>query len=167
MKHILLSMLALSALAMLSCKKKDGPVVPLPAYSVPNMNGGTCTPKDIEGKKAIVEIWSLRCPHCRHQAKYLEELAKDLDFSKYAIVSIHAMGGEAKKDEVAKHFKNKKIQVCLDNGSFIKSLRTLPRKYQVRGIPHLFMVKANGEISEVLRGARPAATLKEKLEALK
>ncbi|MBU1239087.1 TlpA family protein disulfide reductase [Myxococcota bacterium] len=139
----------------------------LPDFKIPSMWGGECTPKDYLGKPSIVEVWAMSCPHCRHQAKYLEELAEKLDFTKYAIVSIHARGGDKLKDKIGEHFKNKKIQVCLDSGAFIKSLRALPKEYQVRGIPHLFMVNAKGEITEVLRGARKADLLKTKLEAMK
>ncbi len=174
MKKMVLTTLLLSSVALFACQKKQeegtkltGKLSTLPTFSIPSLWGGTCTPKDYLGKPAIVEVWSYRCPHCRHQAKYFEELAKDLDFSKYAIVSIHSGGGERVKDEVAKHFTNKKIQVCLDDGSYSKALRTLPKELQIRGIPHMYVVNAKGEVTEILRGARPASVIRKKLQSLK
>ncbi|MBU1239778.1 TlpA family protein disulfide reductase, partial [Myxococcota bacterium] len=115
MKKLVLLTLVLSSMVLFSCKKKEdnsgkqtGTLSTVPAFSIPSMWGDTCTPKDYAGKPAIVEIWSMRCPHCRTQAKYLEELATKLDFAKYAIVSIHAGGGEKMKDQISAHFKNKK-----------------------------------------------------------
>jgi thiol-disulfide isomerase/thioredoxin len=172
MKNLLVFSSIIMMIFAVSCKKKQeegkksetskGGVV-LPAFSIEGLWGDKVSNSDIKDKVSIVEIWSYGCPHCIHQAKYFEELAKDLDFSKFAIVSIHGRGGNKVKGRVTPHFQNKKIKVALDDGSMIKAIKALPKKYHVRGIPHLMIVNKKGEIVEVLRGARKADVLKKLL----
>ncbi|MBU1239045.1 TlpA family protein disulfide reductase [Myxococcota bacterium] len=138
--------------------------VSLPSFAIPSLWGNTCTNSDYKGKPAIVEVWSAGCPHCVNQAEELEKLAKSLDFSKFAVIAIHATGGKSVKKSVASHFTNKKIQVCLDNMSFVRSLKTLAYKYRVRGVPHLFILDKKGNIQVVLRGTKKAKFLKKVLK---
>jgi thiol-disulfide isomerase/thioredoxin len=139
----------------------------LPTFKIPSLWGGNCTNSDYKGKVSIVEVWSMSCPHCIHQAVQLEELAKTLDFTKHSIVSIHAMDGIKSKDEINKHFTNKKINVCMDNMSFVGLVKSLPSKYHVRGIPHLFIVDSKGAIKEVLSGTQSKEELQKILSKYK
>jgi len=139
----------------------------LPTYAIPSLWGGTCTNRDYRGKVAVVEVWSAGCPHCVRQAAHMESLAKSLDFKKFAIVAIHAIGGRRSRAAVAPLFQNKKIHVCLDNMSFVKALRKLPARYRVGGVPHMFIVDKKGAIRDVVKGAHSPEKLKKLLNKYK
>jgi thiol-disulfide isomerase/thioredoxin len=50
--------------------------VEAPDFNLPALDGGTCKLSDYRGKKVVLELWSARCPHCRHEAGELEKLSK-------------------------------------------------------------------------------------------
>jgi peroxiredoxin len=138
-------------------------ITKVPEFSVPRIDGKTCSLKNEKGKIVLLELWSARCPYCIKQAKELNKLAKDIDSSKVSIMSIHVSGGLASKDKVKSLFHNPKIQACLGDREIMKKFKTLPKHLKPSGIPYMLIIGKNGGIRKVLRGYRKVKNLKREL----
>ncbi|PKN23258.1 MAG: hypothetical protein CVU65_14215 [Deltaproteobacteria bacterium HGW-Deltaproteobacteria-22] len=177
-KNILL--FALLATAFVSCKSKNemkdaklpeesgamkaGPVAdgaevsPLaaPDFTVPALDGGTCTLSAHKGKPVLLEFWSMGCPHCRKMIAELPKIAAALP--ELVIVSVHA-GGKGAADQIKAQFPEKTFPVCLDDGSARKAYKDLPAPFKVGGIPHFILIDAQGQMRRAVVGYRPAAAM--------
>ncbi len=140
------------------CKKGKHPK--MVDFTVPEINGGTCTLEDGQGKLLLVELFSYRCGYCRKQAKAFNELVKELDDSKVKVMAVHISGGEGVKSQVQQMYPNPKIKVCLDTGTLDRAIKAnLPKNYHVRGIPHILLIK-EGRVLRKLRGFHTKKALK-------
>jgi len=127
-----------------------------PDFTIPALDGGTCTLSAHKGKPVLLEFWSMGCPHCRRMIPELPKIAAALP--ELAIVSVHA-GNKGAADQIKAEFPDKKFPVCLDDGSARKAYKDLPAPFKVGGIPHFILIDAKGQMRGTVVGYREAAVM--------
>ena len=127
-----------------------------PDFTIPSLDGGTCSLSAHRGKPVLLEFWSMGCPHCRKMIPELSKIAAALP--ELAIVSVHA-GSKGAGDQIKAEFPEKKFPVCLDDGAARKAYKDLPAPFKVGGIPHFILIDAKGQMRSTVVGYREAAVM--------
>ncbi len=133
-----------------------------PDFTVPALDGGTCTLSAHKGKPVLLEFWSMGCGYCR---KMIPELPKIADaLPGLAIVSVHA-GPVAQPEQIKAQFPEKKFPVCLDDGSARKAYQNVPPPFRPGGIPHFILIDAQGQMVKTVVGYREATAMIAEIKA--
>lgn len=107
---------------------------PLPELKVSYLESAP----DLAGKPLIVEFWATWCPPCRASIPHLNELHE-----KYRERGLQIVGITNEDKPTVKAFLKKlpiNYHVAFDKGG------ELGKRLKVRGIPHAFLVNAEGKI---------------------
>ena len=91
----------------------------------------------LKGKVVIVEFWATWCPPCRASIPHLVELRNKLDKSKVEIIGLT----DEPLSKVENFAKEMKMNYIVGYGS------TSGDAYGVTGIPHAFVIGADGKIA--------------------
>jgi len=93
---------------------------------------------DLAGKPLILEFWATWCPPCRASIPHLNEI-----YSKYQDRGLQIVGVTNEDKPTVKAFLKQtpiKYHIAFDKGG------ELGKFFKVRGIPHAFLVNAEGKI---------------------
>ncbi len=124
-----------------------------PDFSVPQLNGGTCSLSAQRGRPVVLEFWSMGCPHCRRMIPELEKLSKKFG-DELTILSVHVGGGVAAEPRLKELFTEAHYPVCMDDGTATKLYKSLKAPHRPEGVPHLVLIDRNGIIRRSLSGFR-------------
>ncbi len=124
-----------------------------PDFSVPALDGGTCSLSAHRGKPVVLEFWSMNCPHCRRMIPELEKLAGKLG-SELSILSVHVGGGSMAAPRLKELITEPKYPVCMDDGTATNLYKALRAPHRPQGVPHLVLIDRNGIIRRSLSGYR-------------
>jgi cytochrome c biogenesis protein CcmG/thiol:disulfide interchange protein DsbE len=132
---------------------------PVPEFSLPNIDGGTISSKDLVGRPYLVNFWASWCAPCRQEHKNLEAL-----YARYRPQGMELLGVMWNDTtEGARSYRR-------DMGGAWPILRDPNEKlavdFGVTGPPETFLVDDAGVIRYKVRGAVTAARLQEIQEAL-
>ncbi len=131
---------------------------PAPDFRLASLDGGMVGPPDFAGDVVLVEFWATWCGPCRLQAKFLEELHRELDGK-----GVHFLALDSGEDEATvREFVARNpfpYPVLLDPDSSLSS------RYQIYGLPTVMVVNRQGDISFMETGVSDVATLRRALTA--
>jgi thiol-disulfide isomerase/thioredoxin len=133
-----------------------------PDFTVPALDGGTCTLSAHKGKPVLLEFWSMGCGYCRKMIPELPKIAEALPG--LAIVSVHS-GRPGQEEQIKAQFPEKKFPVCLDDGSARKAYQSVPPPFRPGGIPHFILIDAQGQMRKAVVGYRDAAAMIAEIKA--
>ena len=135
-----------------------------PDFSVPAMDGTTCSLKDHRGKPVLLELWTYGCGHCRRQVPELEKVAEKMG-DRLVILSLHVAGGVQAAGRMADLVAGKPFRVCLGEGSTVSEYRKLAPPHKPGGVPHIVLIDRNGIIRKSLSGFRESNLLLSEIHA--
>ncbi len=131
---------------------------PAPDFRFASLDGGEIGPLDYSGEVVIVELWATWCGPCKLQARYLEELHRELDGKGVRFLAVSTGEEEATVREYVER-RPFPYPVLLDPQD------TLTQRYQVFGLPTVMIVDRRGAISFLETGVSDADRLRQALKA--
>ena len=134
------------------------PAYPAPDFRLASLDGGEIGPPDYAGEVVVVELWATWCGPCKLQAKFLEELHRELDGQGVRFLAVSSGEDEATVREYVER-QPFPYPVLLDPED------TLGRRYEIYGLPTVMIVDREGAVSFLETGVSDAGTLRQALEA--
>ena len=130
---------------------------PCPSFSFKDLKGNRVSLKKLKGKKILLDFWATWCPPCRKELKELHSILKKYPSNNYKILFL-SLDSTAKKAKqyILKHKYNKLMTVIHANQAFAQ-------KFNVNGIPALFLIDEAGNIEWKSTGLVPAHVIAKKL----
>jgi len=162
-----------TSFAILGPKELGPPSTPTPAqgtqvgnlapdFELQSLDGQSVSLSDLQGKPVLLNFWAVRCPPCRMEMPYLQEISEDEEWSGKGLVVLAISTGEShSKVEEFMQSNNLSLPVLLD------TKQDVARKYNIRAIPTTFFVDKSGIIQAKIIGAFPnKAAIEEKLSKI-
>ena len=140
-----------------------------PPFTLETPTGRKVSLDDYRGRTVLLEFFATWCPHCAAQTPYLRELAKSMDPSKYAFLSINADGEDAASVFAYELYFGLPFPALLDPssdpGSFSSpgSAGPVSAAYEVGYFPTFYVIDPNGRITWRSDGEQPTALLRQEL----
>ena len=131
---------------------------PAPDFRLASLDGGELGPADFLGDVVLVEFWATWCGPCRQQAKFLEQLHRELDGKGVHFLAVDIGEQEA----VVRRYVEKHpfpYPVLLDPHD------TASPRYRIYGLPTVMIVNREGVITFLETGVSDTATLRRAIEA--
>jgi peroxiredoxin len=109
-----------------------------PSFVLLDINGKQVSLSDYNGKVVLVDFWATFCPPCRKSIPFLNELQSRYGGEKFTVLGLSMDDATA---SVTSFMKEKAIQypVLMANSD-------VARKYNVTGIPTLYLLDQQGHI---------------------
>ncbi len=144
-KNKFLPFVALAVLFLAGCGgdqraywEKADPPIPAPDFQAPLLSGGQTRLADYRGKIVVMEFWATWCGVCRQTMPSLEKIHRRYQDRDVQFLLVN-LGEEPEK--VKKFLKSKyQTPVVLD------STQMIARRYNVTGIPALFIIDGQGKL---------------------
>ncbi|OFW79643.1 MAG: hypothetical protein A2Z48_02700 [Actinobacteria bacterium RBG_19FT_COMBO_70_19] len=143
---------------------RDTPLEPgesAPAFTAPDLFGGTVSWSDYLGSPALLSIWAPWCPHCQVELPVVDRVMKD-----YAgvglvtiVTAIDAQPGPTPEEYMQDNQLD--FAVAVDDED-----QTLAAAFGIRVFPTLYFVNSDGTVALSLTGEVDEATLRAALDSL-
>ncbi len=130
---------------------------PAPDFRLASLDGGEIGPADYAGEVVVVELWATWCGPCRLQAKFLEQLHRELDGKGVRFLAVSSGEDEATVREYVERTPFP-YPVLLDPQD------TLGQRYQVIGLPTVMIIDRRGVVSFLETGLSDVARLRHALK---
>jgi cytochrome c biogenesis protein CcmG/thiol:disulfide interchange protein DsbE len=153
-KLIIAALLIAASVSMTGCKepatKPALPGNPAPAFSLPDMNGGTVRLADHAGTVVVLDFWATWCGPCKEATVELESVQKKYGKQRVAIIGISVDEGPGAAAMVKNYASRQGMtyQILIDDG-------TAKRAYGVTTVPSTFVLDKNHIIRDRYPGYRP------------
>ena len=133
----------------------------VPAFTAPDLFGGTVDWNDYAGSPAVLSVWAPWCPHCQVELPILDRVMKDYPGVGLVtiVTSIDAQPGPAPDEYMLENNLDFATAVDDDAG-------TLGSAFGIQGFPTLYFVNSDGTVAVELEGEVDEATLKATIESL-
>ena len=116
-----------------------------PSYLGKDRQGQKVNLEDLRGKVVIVTFWATWCPPCRKELPVLETLQEVAGEDRVRVIAINI--------EQPRVFRSVKRRLKDYSMTLINDYRGLVKKrFGVKGIPHLVMIKKDGTIAAIKKG---------------
>lgn len=116
-----------------------------PSYLGKDRQGEKVNLEDLRGKVVIVTFWATWCPPCRKELPVLETLQEVAGEDRVRVIAINI--------EQPRVFRSVKRRLKDYSMTLINDYRGLVKKrFGVKGIPHLVMIKKDGTIAAIKKG---------------
>lgn len=93
----------------------------------------------------VVEFWATWCPPCRASIPHLTEIQKRYEDKGLVVIGVSSEGAAKVEAFVAEQGEKMDYRVALDDAR--KTSQAYMRPFNVRGIPHAFLVDRNGALA--------------------
>ena len=150
-----LSLLLATALAFAGCKRNSEPVPDgdiAATLTAPSIGAHVFDPQSLKGKPSLVMFVTPTCSHC---LATIPRGAAAAEKQGANLVAVFVAGNKANAEGVVSHAKFPGTAL-IDDG-------TLRRKYNIRGVPYLLVLGADGHAREAFRGEQDESTLSDAL----
>lgn len=129
---------------------------PAPDFRLATLDGQRLGPPDFPGQVVLVEFWATWCSPCRLQAKYVEELHRELAGNGVSFLAVNVGEDEATIREYVEK-RPFPYPVLFDPED------SMSARYQLFGLPTVMIVDRQGEITYLETGLRDADKLRHEL----
>jgi len=149
LKVILLIVLALGLL-ITGCSggTSQEPVVgkSAPDFQLKNLDGQSISLSDLQGKPVLINFWAIRCPPCRSEMPYIQQVYDEWHSKGLVVLAIN-IGESTSQIEEFMQSQGLSLPVLLDKGG------SVAQRYNIMGIPTTFFIDKEGIIQEKIIGA--------------
>ena len=133
------------------------PRYPAPDFRLASLDGGEIGPGDYSGEVVVIDVWATWCGPCRLQAKFLEELHRELDGKGVRFLAISVGEDEATVREYVERTPFP-YPVLLDPED------SLGQRYQIIGLPTVMIIDRQGAVSYLETGVSDVPRLRQALK---
>lgn len=109
-----------------------------PSFVLLDIEGKQASLSDYKGKVVLIDFWATYCPPCRKSIPFLNELQNTYSDEKFIVVGLSMDDSTA---AVSSFMKEYAIQYPL-----LMANSDVARRYNVRGIPTLYLIDEQGRI---------------------
>ncbi len=120
--------------------------IPAPDFHLEQLDGGTVALSDYHGKIVLIEFWATWCGPCRSSMPSLEHIYRRFQNRGVQLLFIN----EGENPQTMRRWLGKRFTARI----LLDSDQQVARRYQVPGLPSLFIVDPNGDIVYVRSGYR-------------
>lgn len=121
----------------------------LPAFTLPDLDGGTRSSREFAGKVMVVDFWATWCSTCKETIPKLAELHEQYKGKGLVVVGISVDKGSAEKVRKAARKLGITYLVLHDKDN------TLAAEFGFTGIPSLYVFDRRGELCKSMPGYDP------------
>jgi len=134
---------------------------PAPDFQLNTLDGQPISLSDLKGKPVLINFWQIRCPSCRMQMPYIQQVYDEWQAKGLVLLAINI--GE-RPSQVAEFMQSQGLSfpVLLDSEGKIA------QQYSIPGIPTTFFIDRDGIIQDIRIGAfQSKAEIESSLSKLK
>ena len=117
-----------------------------PSYLGMNRSGDEVQLSNMKGKVVVATFWASWCPPCMKEMPILEGIQRQVGKDKLEIVAINFKQNKKIYRKIIKILKDIEITLTHDRKGKIS------KKYNVKSIPHMFIINKQGEIAHIHKG---------------
>ena len=134
---------------------------PIPAFTAPDLFGGSVDWNDYAGSPAVLPVWAPWCPHCQNELPVVDRVMKDYPGVGLVtiVTSIDAQPGPAPDEYMLDNKLDFSTAVDDEDG-------TLASAFGIEGFPTLYFVNSDGTVAVALEGEVDEATLRATIDSL-
>jgi thiol-disulfide isomerase/thioredoxin len=132
---------------------------PMPAFSLPALEGGSVRLASFAGKPTVVNLWATWCPPCRREMPLLQRAQAAHPELNFVFVNQGEM-----RDAIEGYLR---AQGLVLHNVLIDSRRATGAAFNEQALPTTLFFDANGHLVSTRVGALSEATLEERLGAMK
>lgn len=122
--------------------------LPVPNFSLPDLDGQMVGLADYRGKVVLLNIWATWCPPCVEEMPSMEKLYQELQGEGFEILAVSI--DESGAPDVLPFMQKHKLSfpALIDSKGALKGL------YQTTGVPESFIIDKDGILVEKIFGPR-------------
>jgi thiol-disulfide isomerase/thioredoxin len=133
----------------------------VPAFTAPDLFGGTVSWQDYLGSPVVLPVWAAWCPHCQAELPVLDRVMKD--YPDVGFVSVVTAIGAQDGPTPEQYMQDSQLDfpVAVDDAE-----QTLAAGLGIQGFPTLYFVNSDGTVAVGLEGEVDEATIRATIESL-
>ncbi|PAT39496.1 hypothetical protein CK623_09680 [Vandammella animalimorsus] len=131
----------------------------LPALTAPSLQGPMQSLQCLQGRPAVVNLWATWCPHCRNEMPLLAQAQAEHPQVQFVFVN----QGETAQS-ITRFLRNHRLPIA---PVWLDAKGELARHYGQPGLPLTLFFDANGQLASSRVGALSAASLQQRIQALR
>ena len=164
MVKVILVILLVSGLLITGCAGESNQVaqvgMPAPDFQYQNADGQSTYLSDLRGRPVLINFWQVRCPPCRMEMPYLQQVYEEWSDKGLVVLAIN-IGESSAQVEAFMQSHDLSLPVLLD------AKQAVAQKYNIWRIPTTFFIDKDGIIQEKIVGAFPSKiAIEEKLSKI-
>ncbi len=154
--------IALSTLvsALAGCHRNNTPVPPgdvAATLALPSVGAFSFDPASLKGKPSLVMFVTPTCPHC---LTTIPRGAAAAQAQGANLVAVFVAGTKANAEGVVSHTKFPGV-------ALVDEAKAMIKQYDIKGVPYVLVLGADGHAREAFRGEQEESTLRESLASAK
>ena len=131
-----------------------------PDFQYQNADGQSTYLSDLRGRPVLINFWQVRCPPCRMEMPYLQQVYEEWSDKGLVVLAIN-MGESSAQVGAFMQSHDLSLPVLLD------AKQAVAQKYNIWSIPTTFFIDKDGIIQEKIVGAFPSKiAIEEKLSKI-
>jgi thiol-disulfide isomerase/thioredoxin len=133
----------------------------VPAFTAPELAGGTLDWTSYAGKPAVLSVWASWCPHCQAELPVLDRVMKDSSGVGFVTI-VTAIGTQPGPTPQEYMLQNQlDFPVAVDDEG-----QTLAAAFGIQSFPTLFFVNSDGTVATQLSGEVAETDLRSIIDSL-
>ena len=117
-----------------------------PDFQLNTLDGQPVSLSDLRGKSVLINFWQIRCPPCRVEMPYIQQIYDEWSDKGLVLLAINIGESSSQAAEFMQQH-NLSFPVLLDREG------NIAQKYNIRGIPTSFFIDRDGIIQDMKIGA--------------
>jgi len=142
----------LAILLLSACGVQHSQITPnlgdmAPNFTLPDINGKPVSLQDFRGKKVVLYLWSIECPWCTNDLRWIDELNRCICEESFTLLTVN---NQDSANSISTYLKKSEYSF-----SVLIDLRwVIDKQYNLGGTsPCTIIIDANGRISNIRFGA--------------
>ena len=120
-----------------------------PDFRLKNLDGQSISLSDLRGKPVLLNFWATRCPPCRAEMPYIQEIYEEWSDKRLVVLAVNIDESPSLIKKFLQNY-NLSLPVLLDTKG------NIARKYSIQYIPTTFFIDKDGIIQQKIIGAFPS-----------